>query len=109
MAARVAAAGSLSMAEWLRVLADGRTAKQALAQAAGLAWELDRRLAVTAMGTSADLRNRERRPVGELLRELCECIGRVATKLERLPGGEASRELVAEVEAVATALDEAGI
>jgi hypothetical protein len=111
MAARAAAAAeSLSMAEWLRVLANGRTVKQALAEAAGHAWELDRETSALTRNTSAaGPHNRERWPVGELLRELCECLGRTAATLAVLPGGAARRALMAEVDAIAAALDEAGL
>ena len=91
---QVARAESFPMAEWLAVRPDGRTTQAAYADAARLAWELDRRLG----GPEADApvesppgtqpRERERRPVLVLTRELRECLTRVAERMETLPAGQ---------------------
>lgn len=88
-------AESFLMADWLVTRPDGRTVKDAYAEAARLAWELDKRLG----GPEADAppesppgtqpKERERRPVLVLTRELRECLGRIAAALEA-DGGSVS-------------------
>ena len=88
------AADARPMATWLQPLAEGRTAKQALAEAAALAWDLDRQVAALAIADpetppAPPVRrtDRERRPVKVLIRETRECLLRAAGRLESLPPG----------------------
>lgn len=82
----VEGAETLAMADWLAPLSDGRTLKQRYAEAAALAWTLDRGLGgqssagdVSGPAASPD---RARRPALMLVRELRECLGRVLTRLD---------------------------
>ena len=97
---QVARAESFTMAQWLAVRPDGRTTKAAYADAARLAWELDRRLGGPEAETNIESppgtqpKERERRPVLVLTRELRECLTRVAERTEALTTGEANTALV---------------
>ena len=94
LAEAAAAANALDMAAWLRPRADGRTARQALAEAAALAWDIDRRIAAlsapdgeTPPAPPARRADRDRRPVKALMRETEECLARAARRLDDLPAG----------------------
>jgi hypothetical protein len=84
--ADVERAESLPMADWLVLLPDGRTLKHHFAEAATLAWSLDRETGGPSGALSAaeprTAEERRRRPVLMLTRELRECLGRVAARLE---------------------------
>jgi hypothetical protein len=107
------------MAEWLAMRPDGRTVKAAYAEAARLASELSTNTSMAVLPGSAGVppavrttepgraggpearapRERERRPVLVLTRELRECLERVAASVERdepLPAG--ARETLTAVE-----------
>lgn len=85
-------AESFTMEYWLALRPDGRIVKDAYAEAARLAWELDKRLggpeadAAVASPPGTQPKDRERRPVLALTRELRECLGRLAKRSD-LPHG----------------------
>ncbi|MGH2585902.1 MAG: hypothetical protein ACRDJE_13395 [Dehalococcoidia bacterium] len=117
---QVARAERFTMAEWLAVRLDGRTVKAAYAEAARLAWEMSTDTSIVAPGSagvapagSVQLdrarsgqdarapRDRERRPVLVVMRELRECLERVTASMERgEPLAAAVEEKLTAVEAL---------
>lgn len=69
------------MSAWLAEHPDGGTVKHAYAEAARRAWELDH----TNPTDANSPRDRERRPVLVLARELRECLTRLTLRLESDP------------------------